>query len=97
MVYWVYILRSIKDKKLYVGCTNNLDSRLKRHSAGFVDATKHRRPLTLIHSEIFQDRIMAFNRERFLKSLWGAREKKKILKNFLADNKCAAKSIRKAN
>ncbi|MDO8492341.1 MAG: GIY-YIG nuclease family protein [bacterium] len=87
MKYWIYVLRSLKDKKLYVGCTCNLASRLKRHNNGFVNATKHRKPLTLIHSEAFQNKAGAFNRERFLKSLWGAREKKKILRKFLMDSK----------
>lgn len=79
----MYILYSEKDEKLYVGCTNNLECRLKRHHAGYVQATAFRRPLRLIHSERFEDKSTAFNRERFLKSLWGAREKKKILKDFL--------------
>ncbi|MBI5470674.1 GIY-YIG nuclease family protein [Candidatus Kaiserbacteria bacterium] len=81
--YAVYILYSEKDKRLYVGCTSNLDERLARHRRGEVGATRFRRPLTLIHSEEFVDKAEAFNRERFLKSLWGAREKKKILREYL--------------
>lgn len=83
MFYFVYILYSHKDKKLYVGCTNDIKQRLKRHNSGFVAATKNRRPLELIHTERFNDKGKAFNRERFLKSLWGAREKKKIKDEFL--------------
>ena len=83
MFYTVYILYSHKDEKLYVGCTNNLEERFKRHCAGNVRATVSRRPLELIHSEKIEGKSVAFNRERFLKSLWGAREKKKILKRYL--------------
>lgn len=83
MFYTVYILYSHKDGRLYVGCTNNLEKRLKRHHAGYVAATVFRRPLEFVKSERFQDKGEAFNRERFLKSLWGAREKKKILKAFM--------------
>ena len=83
MSYSVYILYSHKDHKLYTGCTNNLENRIKRHCNGQVKATCYRRPLELIHYEEFQDKDEAFNRERFLKSLWGAREKKKILQKFL--------------
>lgn len=83
MFYTVYILYSHRDGKLYVGCTNNLEKRLKRHHEGYVAATVYRRPLEFVKSERFQDKSEAFNRERFLKSLWGAREKKKILKAFL--------------
>ncbi len=83
MFYTVYILYSLKDKRLYVGCTINIEKRLERHIEGFVPATKFRRPLSLIYSKNFKNKAEAFNRERFLKSLWGAREKKKILKEYL--------------
>jgi len=81
--YTIYILFSEKDKRLYVGCTSNLENRLKRHCSGNVPATKFRQPLVLIHQENFTSKALAFNRERFLKSLWGAREKKMILKQYL--------------
>ena len=84
-MFYVYILYSLKDKKLYVGCTNNLIKRFERHKNGHVLATKYRRPLELIHSEIFKNKTEAFQRERFLKSLWGAREKKKILTRYVND------------
>lgn len=83
MAYAVYVLYSQKDKRLYVGCTSDLQKRLKRHLTGQVEATKRRRPLVLIHSEEHENKGDAFNRERFLKSLWGAREKKKILLRWL--------------
>lgn len=83
MAWTLYILYSEKDKRLYVGCTHNLEQRLKRHHAGYVPATKFRRPVVLIHKEFYQDKGVAFQRERFLKSLWGSREKRKILKKFL--------------
>jgi len=82
MPYFVYILYSEKDHKLYIGCTSDIEERLKRHNDGNVSATKHRRPLVLIHKEIFDEKADAFNRERFLKSLWGARTKKKILQEY---------------
>ena len=83
MAYVVYILYSQKDHKLYVGCTSNIQNRLKRHQSGNVEATANRRPVDLIHTENFESKTDAFNRERFLKSLWGAREKKKILLRWL--------------
>ncbi|MEI6420097.1 MAG: GIY-YIG nuclease family protein [bacterium] len=83
MSYFVYILFSKKDKRLYVGCTSDLSKRLGRHERGEVLATKDRRPVILIHHELFDNKTDAFNRERFLKSLWGGRFKKKILNNYL--------------
>ncbi len=79
MSYFVYILLSKKDNKLYVGCTKNLEKRLMRHNNGFVEATKNRRPLELIHSEKYFLKSESFDRERFLKSLWSAKFKKKLL------------------
>ena len=87
MAYHVYILYSLKDRRLYVGCTSNLKKRIERHKDGNVTATKLRRPLELVHAEIFQEKSVAFNRERFLKSLWGAREKKKLVDKYLKDKR----------
>ncbi|OHA78938.1 MAG: hypothetical protein A3B07_01415 [Candidatus Yonathbacteria bacterium RIFCSPLOWO2_01_FULL_43_27] len=84
MPYFVYILMSERDKRLYVGCTHNVEQRLKAHQSGKVIATKQRRPLLLIHSEKFLSKTEAFTRERFLKSLWGAREKRKIFQNYVS-------------
>ena len=82
-MWYVYILYSQKDKKIYIGCSSNLNKRMQRHNAGYVLATKHRRPLVLIHFEKFDNKGGAFQRERFLKSLWGSRFKKKILRQYL--------------
>ncbi|MBS1539503.1 MAG: GIY-YIG nuclease family protein, partial [Bacteroidetes bacterium] len=34
MDFYVYILQSDKDQSFYIGQTNNLDERLKRHNLG---------------------------------------------------------------
>lgn len=65
---FVYVLRSMKDKKRYIGLTNNLDNRIKLHNNGSVDATRNRRPLELIYFEKFEERTEAAKREKFLKS-----------------------------
>ena len=87
MPYVVYILYSEKDKKLYVGCTSDLRRRLTKHQRGEIPATSHRLPLKCIHRETFAGKADAFNRERFLKSLWGSREKQRVKKNFLKQHK----------
>ena len=83
MTYFVYILYSPKDHKLYVGCTSNLKDRIKEHNSKKVTATKNRIPLVIIHFEKFENKTEAFNRERFLKSLWSGKFKRKILKEYL--------------
>jgi len=80
MQYFVYILKSLKDLRFYIGQTNNLDDRIKRHDSGKVKATKHRRPLELVYSEIYNSRLKAMKREKYLKSL---KSSKYILENII--------------
>lgn len=79
--FYVYILFSQKDKGLYIGFTNNLKNRLTLHANGSVDATKSRTPLKLIHYEYFINEQDAKVREEFLKSGYGRKQFKEILKN----------------
>ncbi len=51
MFCYVYVLLSKKDKKCYVGYTENLKLRFEEHQKGYVLSTKNRRPLQLIYSE----------------------------------------------
>ena len=68
MTYCVYVLRSVKDGNLYIGCTNDLPRRLAEHNNGRVRSTKGRRPLTLEFLEEFQDKYTAFNTEHLYKT-----------------------------
>jgi len=67
-MYFVYVLRSLKDGKLYIGMTEDVPSRVKRHLEGKVSSTRHRRPLELVYSESYSSRADARKREKFLKS-----------------------------
>lgn len=40
MFYYVYVLKSGKDKKFYTGYTNNLKLRFEQHQKGKVESTK---------------------------------------------------------
>jgi putative endonuclease len=42
-VWYVYVLKSAIDKKLYVGSTSNIARRLTEHNSWKVDSTKNRR------------------------------------------------------
>ena len=66
-MFYVYILQSKKDSKLYYGYTPNLRVRLKRHNNGKVNSTKYRRPFELIYYEAYKDCNIAQNRERDIK------------------------------
>lgn len=67
-MYFVYVLYSHKDKKLYVGYTKDIDKRYNAHLHGLVASTKHRLPLELIYYESYKDKRDATKREYFLKS-----------------------------
>jgi putative endonuclease len=82
-MYYVYILQSIKDKNLYIGCTNDLKKRFLLHNNGKIFSTKKRKPFKLIYYEAFLNRKDAFTREQWLKTGWGRNQIKKILNNYL--------------
>ena len=47
-MYYVYILKSLKDNNLYIGRTNNFLRRFKEHNSGKVPSTKSRKPFILL-------------------------------------------------
>ncbi len=81
-MFYIYILQSKKNKRLYTGSTNNLVRRLKEHNSGSSKYTKLTKPFKLLYSEEFLTRSDAAKREKYLKSGIG-REwiKKNILIN----------------
>jgi len=72
-MYFTYILQSLKDKKLYVGWTNDLACRFKEHSEGRVRSTKDRRPLELVYYEACRNKQKAILREKYFKTGFGRR------------------------
>ncbi|KKP92829.1 MAG: Excinuclease ABC C subunit domain protein [Parcubacteria group bacterium GW2011_GWA1_36_12] len=80
MSYFVYILQCA-DKSYYVGCTNNLEKRLKEHNHSKWGAhyTKIRRPVILKYSEEFETLREARHREAEIKG-WRREKKEKLWK-----------------
>ena len=83
--FYTYVLYSLKDKGFYIGSTNNFKRRLQQHARGEVISTKSRLPVKLIHYEYFIDEIDAKAREVFLKSGYGRKQLKEILKRTLGN------------
>jgi putative endonuclease len=52
-MFFVYILKSLKDGDLYIGFTSDLENRTKEHNSGGVFSTRHRRPLKVIYYEAY--------------------------------------------
>jgi len=78
-MFIVYVLRSLKDKKLYVGFTDDLDRRVKEHNDGKNISTKGRKPFELIFYEGLPTLEEVVEREKFYKSGRGREVLKKIL------------------
>lgn len=81
-MYHVYILKSLKDGRLYIGQTNALAGRFEYHNRGRVKSTKNRRPFTLLVAKEFATRAEVVKMERYLKSLKKGNEFKRILTHW---------------
>lgn len=82
MYYYVYVLLSEVDNKMYTGYTANIKQRLELHNQGKVQSTASRRPLKLIYFEGSLNQQDATRREKYLKSGNGKIYLKNRLKNF---------------
>ena len=66
-MWYVYIL-TCKDKKTYIGCTEDLKDRFERHKKGRIKTTKDKIPVRLHCYFAFVDKYITFNFEKYLKS-----------------------------
>ena len=82
--YYVYVLKSAKDKNWYTGYTNNLKKRINEHNSGYTASTKNRRPFELIYCEACLNIKDAISLEKYLKSGMGKRFLRNRLKNFIS-------------
>ncbi len=81
MKYFVYLLQSLKDKKYYIGQTDDISKRLKAHNQGMVKSTKNRVPFRLVNCEEYPTQKEARWRERNLKkSAW---QRNKFIQKFI--------------
>ena len=74
LMFYMYVLFSLKDHALYFGWTVDLRARFKEHQAGKVQSTRPRRPWKLVYYEAYASREDAMERERQLKhyaKAWG--------------------------
>lgn len=67
-MFYVYILKSKKDNKAYIGSTNDLRSRVKLHNNGKIFSTRLKRPLSLIYYEAYLAESDARRREQRLRN-----------------------------
>ena len=74
MEFYVYIIYSNTHDRYYIGQTNDINARIKRHNNGYVKSTKPFRPWELVHRETYSNRATAMARENQLKS-WKSKTK----------------------
>ncbi|MBX7204526.1 MAG: GIY-YIG nuclease family protein [Bacteroidia bacterium] len=67
-MFFVYVIKSSKDARLYVGMTSDVERRLAEHNKGMTTSTQFYRPWELCCVEEFEDRLSAREREKYLKS-----------------------------
>ena len=68
-MFFVYILEAVKSKRYYIGQTNDLEERLKKHNQGRILSTKHYIPWQLKWWKEYKTRSEAVKIERKLKSI----------------------------
>ncbi len=66
---FVYILKSLKDGRYYIGSTTNLEERLKHHKSGFTPSTKRFGGVELIFQQEYKLLKQARYIEKRLKNL----------------------------
>jgi putative endonuclease len=83
-MYFVYVLLC-GDGKHYIGYTEDVVARLKRHQNREVLSTKGRQPVELVFYEAFKHMQDAKRREGYLKTTAGNRALKLMLRRYYGE------------
>ena len=81
-MFYVYALSSLEHNYIYVGLTQDINKRIKRHNDGRERTTKFYKPFELIYSEVCITRIEVKVREKYWKSGVGKEKLRKILESL---------------
>ncbi len=82
IMFYIYVLESLKSKNLYTGYTKDLRNRLKEHNRGLNESTKPYLPWKVIYYEACLNEKDAKRREKYLKTTHGRRLLKRRLKEY---------------
>ena len=73
-------MRSLEDKKLYIGVSNDPKRRLAEHNKGKNKSTRPRKPFILLYTQMFLDKKEAYKFEWYVKNTGeGNKKLKKLL------------------
>ena len=81
-MYKVYILKSEKFSRYYIGHTKDLENRIEQQNKGKVKSTKAYRPWRLDYSEDFENKKDPWSRDGLFRFGHGALNINASLKNF---------------
>jgi putative endonuclease len=81
-MFFVYILEAKENKRFYIGQTENLEERVKRHNKGYNLSTRAYIPWDLKWWKDFETRSEAIKIERKLKGI----KKREGLEKFVNEN-----------
>ena len=83
-MHYVYLIKSVNQGMLYVGCTNDLNKRIEQHNDGDSFFTKRYLPWKLVYFEGYRSKSDAYGREKSLKlHAQGLRRLKERLRDSL--------------
>ncbi|MCX5781636.1 MAG: GIY-YIG nuclease family protein [Elusimicrobia bacterium] len=80
-MYYLYILKSKRNGRYYIGSTGNLGKRLEEHNRGKTKSTKKFVPYQLEYKETFDTLSEARKREYYIKSQKSSRFVEKLIKS----------------
>lgn len=67
-MWTVCVIKSLVNKRLYTGSTNNLERRLSEHNSGKSRYTRTTKPFILVYKEEHPTRLEARSQEKFYKT-----------------------------
>lgn len=82
---FVYVLKSKKTNRYYVGCTADIMKRLKQHNSEETKSTRYGCPWELICHKQFDSQEQTYLTEKLVKSYKGGNAFKKITNGELAE------------
>lgn len=78
---YLYIIKSAKSGRYYIGSTSDIERRLSEHNRGQTKSTVNHTPWNLLFCKLFTDISVAHKLERRLKKM----KSRKIIEQIIAD------------
>ena len=85
IMHRMYVLKSEKTGKYYIGCTNDLKKRIVQHNKGETESTKRDMPWKIVCYKNFNDQKQAYECEKLVKSYKGGNGFRKIINGDVSE------------